>query len=172
MVRGKFYWSQTVPWYEWMSEPRILQSCSEECGLKIWQLAEVIAYQIRPSNWQVFAWMSIALQSQNHEKAISDALLQSIEKIKRMRDQSQSDARTALAKRGAAAKIASDPKQADKALVRQCWDDWQKHPDRYKGKSAFARDMLDKFPNLKSQRVICDKWCPAWEVENITLPAQ
>ena len=66
-----------------------------------------------------------------------------------------------------------DPKQKDKALVREWWNDWQKNdPTRYKNKSAFAKDMLDKFPNLESQRVIADKWCPAWEKENITLPAQ
>jgi len=46
--------------------------------------------------------------------------------------------------------------------VRQCWDEWQKQPDRYSGKAAFARDMLDKFENLKSQPVI-EGWCRAWE---------
>lgn len=60
---------------------------------------------------------------------------------------------------------ANDPKQADKVLVRECWDDWQKMPDRYDGKAAFARDMRDKFPNLKSQPVI-EGWCRAWEKES------
>lgn len=60
---------------------------------------------------------------------------------------------------------ATDPKQADKVLVRECWDDWQKQPDRYKGKAAFARDMLDKYENLKSQPVI-EGWCRAWEKES------
>lgn len=59
---------------------------------------------------------------------------------------------------------AKDPKQADKALVRECWDDWQKQSDRYEGKAAFARDMRDKFPNLKSQPVI-EGWCRKWERE-------
>ncbi len=62
----------------------------------------------------------------------------------------------------AKSKHAKDPKQADKAIVRECWDDWQKQPNRYKGKSEFATDMLDKFDNLKSQPVI-ERWCREWE---------
>ena len=65
------------------------------------------------------------------------------------------------ASKAAIKRHAKDPKQADKALVRECWDDWQKQPDRYNGKAAFARDMRDKFPNLKSQPVI-EGWCRAW----------
>lgn len=57
---------------------------------------------------------------------------------------------------------ANHPKQADKVLVRECWDEWQKQPDRYKGKAAFARDMREKFPNLESQPVI-EGWCRGWE---------
>jgi hypothetical protein len=60
---------------------------------------------------------------------------------------------------------AKDPKQADKVLVRECWDDWQKQPDRYKGKASFARDMRDKFPNLESQPVI-EGWCRVWAKES------
>lgn len=62
------------------------------------------------------------------------------------------------------AKLKKDPKQAAKATVRECWDDWQKRPDRYDGKAAFARDMLAKFENLKSQPVI-EGWCRKWERE-------
>lgn len=65
-------------------------------------------------------------------------------------------------------KLKNDPKQKDKAVVRECWDEWQKMPfnpdgtKKYKGKAAFARDMRDKFPNLESQPVI-EGWCRAWE---------
>lgn len=62
---------------------------------------------------------------------------------------------------GAHAKLATDPKQKVKALVREFWNEWKKQPDRYKGKAAFARDMLDKFENLESQRVI-ERWCKEW----------
>ena len=59
-------------------------------------------------------------------------------------------------------KLAADPKQKEKILVRECWDEWQKQTDRYKGKAAFARDMLNKFESLESQRVI-ERWCKEWE---------
>lgn len=59
---------------------------------------------------------------------------------------------------------AEDPKQAAKQQVRECWELWQKEPARYKSKSAFARDMLAKFDDLESQRVI-ERWCKEWESE-------
>ena len=69
------YWSDSVAWYEWLTEPQILQPCAEECGLPIYELANVIAYQIRPINWQVFSWMGLALQGREYEEIISkDAL--------------------------------------------------------------------------------------------------
>jgi hypothetical protein len=75
------------------------------------------------------------------------------------------------AQSGAAAKLAIDPKQVEKALVRECWDDWQKKSDRYTGKAAFARDMLPKLEHLKSQPVI-ERWCREWEKVAITQPAK
>ena len=75
------------------------------------------------------------------------------------------------AQSGATAKLAIDPKQREKAKVRGCWDDWQIQPDRYKGKAEFARDMLAKYENLKSQPVI-ERWCRTWGNENLTQLAQ
>ncbi|HEY3327463.1 MAG TPA: hypothetical protein VGK14_09865 [Novimethylophilus sp.] len=69
------------------------------------------------------------------------------------------------ARTGALAKIASDPKQAEKKLVKECWQEWRRDPGRYKGKAAFARDMLDKFEHLTSQKRIED-WCREWEKTN------
>lgn len=73
-----------------------------------------------------------------------------------------------------AKKLANDPKQAVKQQVRECWNDWKNGLRSYKSKSAFARDMLDKFPTqkdekgrqtgLESQRVI-ERWCKEWESE-------
>jgi len=60
------YWSDFVPWYELMSEPNALRSCAKECDLEIWQLAQKIADDIRPKNWQVFSWMAMAYQSSQH----------------------------------------------------------------------------------------------------------
>ena len=78
---AKSYWSDTVPWYEWMTEPQTLQRCAQECGLKIWELADAIAYQIRPSNWQVFSWMHVALHGREYEETLTGALGQHIAQI-------------------------------------------------------------------------------------------
>jgi hypothetical protein len=78
---------------------------------------------------------------------------------------------SAIAAMGARAKLANDPKQKERALVRECWEDWQQEPDRYRGKAAFARDMLSKFESLQSQPVI-EGWCRIWERETITQQAQ
>lgn len=66
------------------------------------------------------------------------------------------------ARRGARAKLWLDPRQLAKAEVRECWERWQRQPERYNGKAAFARDMLQKFESLKSQPVI-EGWCREWE---------
>jgi hypothetical protein len=74
------------------------------------------------------------------------------------------NANAVRARVSAQARLANDPKQADKASVRECWVLWQKEPTRYKSKAAFGRDMLDKFRYLESQRVI-ERWCKEWESE-------
>ena len=75
--------------------------------------------------------------------------------------------RERVARRAAIAKLANDPKQKEKVLVRECWDAWKNRPDSYKGKAAFALDMLKKWESLKSQRVI-EGWCRMWERETKT----
>ena len=71
--------------------------------------------------------------------------------------------------------LSKSKKQAAKQQVRGCWELWRKEPDRYRSKSAFARDMLEKFPaqldekgrkiGLESARVI-ERWCKEWDSES------
>ncbi|SFU52091.1 hypothetical protein SAMN05216339_103183 [Nitrosomonas eutropha] len=75
--------------------------------------------------------------------------------------------KTIQAKKGARGKIAKDPKQTEKAFVYGCWQNWRNNPGSYKGKAAFARDMLDKCQHLESQKKIED-WCREWERNAIT----
>ena len=93
---------------------------------------------------------------ENVEKYIDD------ESIYFLLELAVADAASTKARLNAIKMHAANPKQKDKGLVRECWDDWQKLPDRYAGKAEFARDMLDKFESLKSQPVI-EGWCRAWE---------
>lgn len=60
------------------------------------------------------------------------------------------------------AKLSRDPKQQAKTAVYGCWQQWQNDPMQYRSKSAFARDMLDAYSLLQSQKKIED-WCREWE---------
>lgn len=76
----------------------------------------------------------------------------------------EQEIRRDMAYRGAIEKLKRDPKQAAKIRVKECWNHWQQKPANYKGKSAFAKDMMTKFEELDSQAVIT-RWCSQWEKE-------
>jgi hypothetical protein len=82
------------------------------------------------------------------------------------KNQSIDDIRKMLASQfgrsGAMAMLSRDPVQIAKKEVRECWLRWQADPSRYKGPSAFARDMLDKFEALTEAEVV-RRWCREWK---------
>lgn len=61
--------------------------------------------------------------------------------------------------------LQNSPKQSEKLFIQDCWQEWQSHPLRYKDKSAFATDMLEKSEHLTSLKKITD-WCREWEKES------
>ncbi len=164
LLGGMGYWSDSVPWFEWLTDLSALQRCADGLALPMAELANALAYRIKPPNWQTFAWMAEALRSHVSELALAAEF----SKIQAVRaddwQRAQAAARTGLAKAGARGKLANDPKQADKAIVKECWRKWQNEPSNYDGKEAFARDMREKFPNLDSTTVIT-RWCRAWDKE-------
>ena len=63
----------------------------------------------------------------------------------------------------AKARHAKDPKRAARDFVYECWLAWNNEPEHYPSTAAFARSMLDKFPDtLKSQAVIAG-WVRSWK---------
>lgn len=66
------------------------------------------------------------------------------------------------ARAGGHARAQNDPRATEKAFVLECWKEWRAEPHRYKGKAAFARDMLTKCAHLTSTKKIED-WCREWE---------
>ena len=66
-------------------------------------------------------------------------------------------------------KLASDPRQREKAFIRECWQDWTDGNRHYDSKAAFARDMLEKCEHLKSTKRIED-WCREWGKQSTTQP--
>lgn len=67
------------------------------------------------------------------------------------------------------ARARQDPRTKEFEFVFECWTEWQKHPNRYKGKTQFAMDMLGKCEHLKSAKVIADR-CTEWE-KTVSKPA-
>lgn len=63
-----------------------------------------------------------------------------------------------------AAKAKHEKSGAGKAknAVRQLWLDWRRKPNKYRSASAFARDMLDKYPDeIRNQQTVT-RWCREW----------
>lgn len=57
--------------------------------------------------------------------------------------------------------VKSDTGKA-KNFIRQLWLDWQGKPNKYRSASAFARDMLDKYPDeIRNQQTVT-RWCREW----------
>lgn len=80
-------------------------------------------------------------------------------------------------RQNALARWRDDPKQKDKKMVKECWDEWQKTPlnlegkPKYLGDTAFAKDMLTKSEYLESNAVIT-RWCRQWKNKTTTMPAE
>lgn len=113
------------------------------------------------------------LRDKNYSEAIprlreADYLLRVADSIQD-EHASLTKAKAALAKMGGLARVASDPRQEEKAFILTCWQAWQKSPETYPSKAEFSRDMITKCEHLKSQKKIED-WCREWE-KKLTLPA-
>lgn len=68
--RQKVFASASVPWYEWISDPQVLEPCATECGMALHELADVLAFRIKPRNWQTFLWMAQAKRNQIDSSAV------------------------------------------------------------------------------------------------------
>ena len=91
----KKYWSDFIPWYEWISEPNVLSMCAKECGLEIWDLAHFIADEFKPKNWQVFSWMALAYQFSQHGNKVLSVLDEYVVKHDEVLESQRSRARIA-----------------------------------------------------------------------------
>lgn len=75
--------------------------------------------------------------------------------------------RTAVAKRGASAKLANDPKQLAKRRVRELWEEWQTGARLHSGAAAFARFVVGEIEAIQSTQVV-ERWCRTWTKEKRT----
>ena len=79
------------------------------------------------------------------------------------RSRNQFKAKAELARKGARARYADDPKQLAKIEVKESWIRWQSDPGSYRSKAEFAFSMVNVHePTLISTKVI-ERWCTEWE---------
>jgi len=64
LIRSVF-WSDSVPWYEWLMDLEVLEGCARACDLAPAELADVLAFRLRPSNHLAFLWMAEAMRSKD-----------------------------------------------------------------------------------------------------------
>lgn len=67
------------------------------------------------------------------------------------------------AKRGAAAKLANDPRQKDKPKVKEMWEEWDLGKVKYKSGAAFSRHVVAN-TSLQNEKTV-ERWVTAWRKE-------
>lgn len=60
-------------------------------------------------------------------------------------------------------KHAKSPVRLAKDLAREMFDAWRAEPQQYASASAFARAMLDKFPDELRSEVVVTRWVREWK---------
>jgi hypothetical protein len=77
--------------------------------------------------------------------------------------------RSEMASRSALARHRDSPKQKAKLFIKECWDAWQQHPERYRTQTEFVKDVLTKIdvdqhgnPIIESTTVY-NKWIREWK---------
>lgn len=88
--------------------------------------------------------------------------------------------KSSFSNKGGKARATKDPKQAEKKIVKECWEAWQSKPEQYTKKIKFATAMVDKFrpddPDEESKHLCSTakivQWCGIWEREKHTQLAK
>ena len=98
---------------------------------------------------------------------------ESAKKIKSRRALDRYKKETTALKARNAAKAKHEKSGAGKVknAIRLLWPDWQRKPNKYRSASAFARDMLDKYPDEISNQQTVTRWCREWSAAQSTPDA-
>ena len=162
--------ANTKYWFEFLTDSIVVKAVGRRMHLKPDEFLTMCMKTFHLPNWEALFWMKAFYESVTTGYQIELQFAQREQVIIKQ-------ARSEMAKIGAQAKLADDPKQKEKAQVRECWEDWQRTPlnfqgkRKYKSKDAFAKGMLDKYESLESAQVIA-RWCREWAGEAVTQPAQ
>jgi hypothetical protein len=66
-----------------------------------------------------------------------------------------------IARKGADARLANDPKQAAKETAKDMWRSWQSGKSRHKSGAAFARHVVDTLKVIDSTKTV-ERWMQEW----------
>ena len=69
------------------------------------------------------------------------------------------------ASKRATSRHAKDPKRGARDFVKERWQAWRRQPTLYKTAVAFAKDMLDKFPEVLTSEAVITRWVRFWDKE-------
>jgi hypothetical protein len=72
-------------------------------------------------------------------------------------------ARSETARNAARSRHSASDKETAKKVVRECWMHWRSDPSRYKSTTAFAEDMLLKFPTVLTSLPVIARWVRLWK---------
>lgn len=106
-------------------------------------------------------WAGIPGRNQKdaHRRALTQAIAQ-----KQAIDAAPREARKAVAKKAAQAKLANDTKQAAKAKAKELWRDWQAGRTLHKSGAAFSRYVVQSLPAIESTESV-SRWMRQWRTE-------
>lgn len=77
--------------------------------------------------------------------------------VQKLAEGRAAELRSEQARRAALERYKKDDRGAAMKAVRRYFERWEENPDLYPNPTAFARDMLEKFKELRSERVLTNK---------------
>lgn len=81
----------------------------------------------------------------------------------RLLNLAQGSAVSLTARKNALARYSKpSPMNDAKAFVFECWERWEENKSQYSSTAAFARAMLDKFPETLTSQPVIERWVRSW----------
>lgn len=122
-----------------------------------------VAAKCRPENWEALFWYT---QWVSEAVKLSVPWTEAREMVRAVQAQSEAAYRSKQSERAKARYSQDrDGKQAAKAQVKEWWERWQREPDLYRSVAAFARAMLDKYPDSLTSQPVIEQWVRDWRSE-------
>lgn len=79
--------------------------------------------------------------------------------------QKQQKEKTDNSRKAAQTRHQNSPQGKAKQQVKEMWLAWQEDPSQYRNATAFAEHMLEKFPNILTNRKTIQGWQTNWKKE-------